>query len=78
MTMKPEETYRIAYDCTRRKVGCVLLQVGLGGTLPNELFFRYFSDGNSWLVAPTPDLMVYPITEAQLPLLAAQTDFTRE
>jgi len=71
------EPYYIAYDCERRKVGCVLLQVALGGTVPSTLFYDHFGDNNSWLLAPTPDLKLYPITEKQLPMLAAKTDFTR-
>lgn len=71
-------TYYIAYDCERRKVGCVLLQVAFGGTVPTALFYDYFSNSDSWLLAPTPDLKCYPITEEQLAILAAKTDFTRE
>lgn len=70
------EIYFIRYDCKRRKVGCVLLQQ-IGGTLPSRLFWKYFGDSNSWLVAPTDDLKLYPITAEQLPLLAAKTDFSR-
>jgi hypothetical protein len=72
-----EPVYRIMYDCKLRKVGCVLLQQ-VGGTLPSGLFWKYFGDSNCWLVYPTDDLKLYPITESQLPLLAAKTDFTRE
>jgi hypothetical protein len=68
------KNYRIAYDCDLRKVGCVLLQAALGGTVPNDLFHRYFSP-ESWLLAPTPNLKCYPVTEAQLSILAAKTDF---
>ena len=70
------EMYFIRYDCEARKVGCVLLQC-IGGTLPSVLFHKFFGDANSWTLDPT-DLKLYPITEAQLPLLAAQTDFTRD
>ena len=71
-----EPVYTIMYDCTLRKPGCVLLQVM--GTLPSHLFWKFFSDANCWLVHPTDDMKLYPITEAQLPLLAARTDFTRD
>jgi hypothetical protein len=68
-------TYYIRYDCELKKVGCVLLQV-IGGTVPKELFFKHFGDSNSWLLHPTPNLHLYPITEDQLPILASKTDFT--
>jgi hypothetical protein len=72
-----EPVYFIRYDCKRRKVGCVLLQA-IGGTLPLQLFWKFFGDSDSWTVAATDDLKLYPITEAQLPILAAKTDFTRD
>ena len=68
--------YFIRYDCEARKVGCVLLQA-IGGTLPSRLFHEFFGDTNSWTLDPT-NLKLYSITEAQLPLLAARTDFTGE
>lgn len=71
-----DEVYYIRYNCARRKVGCVLLQVA-GGTLPSHLFWKFFGDANAWTVELTDDLKLYPITEEQLPALAAQTDFTR-
>jgi hypothetical protein len=69
-------TYFIRYDCTRRKVGCVLIQA-IGGTVPSNLFWKYFGDCNSWSVDADENMKLYPITEEQLPLLAAKTDFTR-
>lgn len=58
---------RLVYDCTLRKVGCVLLQATLGGDpelakqIPNK----------DWLLAPTPDLTCYNITEEQFAQLVA-------
>jgi hypothetical protein len=49
----------LAYDISQRKVGCVLLQVVMGGDpnlakrIPNEY----------WLTSPTPGLTVYRLTE---------------
>jgi len=71
-----EPVYFIRYDIKARKVGCVLLQC-IGGTLPSRLFHEFFGDTNSWTLDPT-NLKLYSITEAQLPLLAVQTDFTGE
>lgn len=73
MTTEAEETYHIVYDCVLRKPGCVLLQA-LGGTVPKDLFFQYF-DTSCWLLHPTPNLKLYPITRSQLPLLAEVTDY---
>ena len=54
---------KIAYDTKLMRPGCVLLQAPLGCTAPNlaDLF-----PVNSWLLAPTPDLRVFPVTDAQL------------
>lgn len=66
----------IAYDCTLRRPGCVLVQVGMGATISNqELEFTF--DTEDWLLAPTPDMKVYPVTDAQLERLGVITK-TRE
>lgn len=60
---------KIAYDIKLMKPGCVLLQAAMGGRpsladeFPTEL----------WLLAPTPDLKVYPITPRDFRLLVAKT-----
>lgn len=52
----------LAYDIKQRKVGCVLLQVAMGGSsviaqqIPIE----------DWLLAPTPDLQVYRLTDDEV------------
>ena len=38
----------IAYDVARCKVGCVLIEAALGGTVPSALFFKHFGTGDSW------------------------------
>jgi hypothetical protein len=63
--------YTIAYDCKLKRPGCVLIQAAMA-TIPSGLIHQYF-DADSWLVAPTPDMHVYPITLEQLPALAAKT-----
>lgn len=68
--------YRIAYDVSRCKVGCVLIQAALGGTVPSDLFHEYFGAGEAWTVNAT-GCQVYPIRKSQLPLLASRTDFER-
>ena len=69
--------YRIAYDVDRCKVGCILIQAALGCTVPNDLFYRHFSAGESWTVNAT-GCHVYPIRRSQLPLLAKRTNLDRE
>jgi hypothetical protein len=66
--------YRIAYDVDRCKVGCVLIQVALGGDVPRDLFFDYFGSGEAWTVSAR-GCRIYPIRRSQLPLLAAKTSF---
>jgi len=63
--------YRIAYDVDRCKVGCVLIQVALGGDVPHDLFYNHFP-AEGWTVAVS-GCQVYPIRRSQLPLLAART-----
>ena len=62
--------YRIAYDVARCKVGCVLIQAALGGTVPSALFFKHFGTGDSW-TGSARGCQVYPIRRSQLPVLAA-------
>ena len=69
--------YRIAYDVDCCKVGCMLIQAALCGTVPNDLFYRYFGPGETWTVNAS-GCRVYPIRKSQLPLLAARTSFDRE
>ena len=68
--------YRIAYDVDRCKVGCVLIQVALGGDVPRDLFFEYFGASEAWTVIAR-GCKVYPIRRSQLPLLAARTSLDR-
>jgi len=63
--------YRIAYAVDRCKVGCVLIQVALGGDVPHDLFYNYFP-AEGWTVTVS-GCQVYPIRRSQLPLLAART-----
>lgn len=62
----------IAYDCTLKRPGCVLLQVALGATLSNEELIANF-DTEDWLLAPTSDMVVYPVTDDQLKKLSVIT-----
>ena len=52
----------IVFSPSKRRPGCILLQVALGGTVPNEEFYRFFPS-ETWLVAPTDDMAAYPIDE---------------
>jgi hypothetical protein len=54
---------KIAYDAKLKRPGCVLLQATLGCAEPN---LAGLFPVNSWLLAPTPDLRAYPVTDAQL------------
>lgn len=49
---------QIAYDVKLHRPGCVLLQAAYGcdGQVAHSF------DPESWLLAPTPDLKVYPLT----------------
>ena len=65
---------KIAYDTKLFQPGCVLLQAAMGGdpALCHEF------DTQDWLLAPTPDLKVYPVTDEQLKSLIRMTKTYRE
>lgn len=61
---------KIAYDAVLKRPGCVLLQAAFGccPTLTHHF------ETATWLLAPTPDLKVYEVTEAQLAKLVTITE----
>lgn len=65
------EQFRIAYDTALKRPGCVLIQAVLGG-IDGWAFTSRFPV-ETWLLAPTPDMHVYAVTEAQLDRLAEIT-----
>lgn len=67
--------YRIAYDVDCCKVGCVLIQAALGGTVPSDLYYEHFGV-DAWTVSAS-GCQVYPIRRSQLPMLVAKTSFKR-
>ena len=72
-TADDDPEYLIAYDVERRKVGCVLIQAALGGTVPRDIYLDYFGDTAGWTVDAT-GCVVYPIRRSQLPVLAIRTN----
>ena len=61
---------RIVFDPKLRRPGCVLLQSAMGGTLTNARLEMLFPV-ETWLLAPTPDMRAFPVTDEQLTVLAA-------
>lgn len=61
---------KIAYDTKLYKPGCVLLQAmkGCDPKIAHEFETKY------WLLAPTPDLKVYDVTDEQLSKLVTMTE----
>jgi hypothetical protein len=60
-----QDTWTIAYDCTLKRPGCILLQAAMGATVPRERFFELFPV-ETWLLASTDDMKCYRTTDAQL------------
>ena len=60
----------IVFDTRLRRPGCVLLQAAKGGTVPAFDFQKFFPT-ETWLLAPTPDMHTFMVTEEQLPQLSA-------
>jgi hypothetical protein len=56
------------------KPGCVLLQASYGC----ESCIAHEFDTRDWLLAPTPDLKVYEVTEEQLKKLVGMTERKRK
>lgn len=62
---------KIAYDAVLKKPGCVLIQAVMGGDIPD---FAALFPSESWLLAPTPDMKLYTVTEKQLTYLSAMAN----
>ena len=63
---------KIAYDCDLKRPACVLLQAAMGGSSEAAKLFPT----ESWLLAPTEGLRVYPVTPKQLNTLIQMTKTT--
>jgi hypothetical protein len=57
---------KIAYDPSLKRPGCVLLQGALGGNIPD---FPLLFPPDTWLLAPTPGMALYPVSPQQLDYL---------
>lgn len=65
----------LAFSPSRRRPGCVLLQACLGGS--SALAQRFPTE--TWLLAPTDDMRVYPVAdEAQLGQLGQLVEIAKE
>lgn len=73
MPERLRKVIRIAFDIKLMRPGCVLLQVALG--CRSRIAHKFPVE--SWLIAPTPDLRVYEITDEQLSRLIARVENQR-
>lgn len=60
---------KLVYDLKLRRPGCVILQAALAPGSGSIDLARFWPT-SLWLVAPTPDLVVYPCTREQARWLA--------
>ena len=60
---------KIAYDCVLKRPGCVILQAAMGGSSAAASMFPV----ESWLISPTDNLSLYPVTRGQLKTLIEMT-----
>lgn len=60
---------KIAFDPKLRRPGCAILQTAFGGTIPSMTFGMKFPS-ETWLLAPTPAMGLFEVTEEELELLA--------
>jgi hypothetical protein len=61
---------KIAYDTKLKRPGCVLLQAAMG--CKPEVAHPF--EPSTWLIHPTPDLKVYPLTPEILEKLVIMTN----
>ena len=59
----------IAYDIKLKRPACVLVQAGMGATVDVTEHFEV----EDWLLSPTPDMSLYPVTAEQLEQLKVIT-----
>lgn len=52
-----------AYDVTKKKVGCALIQAAFGATIDNFNLQKF--DEKNWLLAPTDDLKMYSVKDQE-------------
>lgn len=57
--------YRVLYDVTLMRPGCVLLQAMVGGTV-DGLTLQSIGE---WLTAPTPDMKLYTASDETLDMM---------
>jgi hypothetical protein len=60
---------RVVFDIKAKRPGCALLQAMYGGDVPSQLFGIKFPV-ETWILAPTPSLAIYEVTEDELDQLA--------
>lgn len=68
-----KDTMRIAFDIKLMRPGCVLVQAAMGADPQTCHPF----DTEDWLLTPTPDMKVYPVTDEQLDKLVTMTEQNR-
>lgn len=64
---------KIAFDLTLMRPGCVLIQAVMG--CDSEMAHHF--DTKDWLLAPTPNMKVYPLTKDQIPFLVKKVEQRR-
>jgi hypothetical protein len=62
---------KIAFDTELKRPGCVLVAAAIGAD--TDIPSRYF-DNDTWLLAPTPAMRVYDVTDEQIPMLVAMAN----
>ena len=68
--MQVQSKKRLVYDAELKRPGCAILQAAFGCNprLANEF------DSKTWLLAPTPNMKVYAVTDQELGFLVRLSD----
>lgn len=65
---------KIAYDIELMRPACVIVAASMGA----DSDLAHWFDTQDWLLAPTPNMKVYPVTEDQVDQLVVMTREKRE
>jgi hypothetical protein len=72
MFLDPEREYKIAFDPDLMKVGCVVVQAGVGG---DSIVCNVF-ETRHWITHPSEGMKGYTMTGEQIERLAAMLEET--
>lgn len=74
--MLASETFTLAFDLKKMKVGCALMQAGFGATIPMDLFDMTF-DVHHWETGDPTGMRLFKTNREELPKIVKELDRVR-